>query len=59
MSPQLTSPQTRILADHPQRPWRPVDSAARRPSRAVSRTFCAPIVRELPQRRAQREPGTW
>jgi hypothetical protein len=59
MSPQLTSPPFRILTDHPQRPWRPVDSEARRPRRTVARTFCAPVVRELPPRPAQRELGTW
>jgi hypothetical protein len=58
MSPQLnTEPR---LARHPQRPWRPVESEHRRPSRSVARTFCAPVVRELPPRAAQREPlGTW
>jgi hypothetical protein len=59
MSPQsITDP--RRLALHPQRPWRPVDTEQRRPSRSVARTFCAPVVRELPPRVAQAEAaGTW
>jgi hypothetical protein len=57
MSPQtITDPRT--LARHPQRPWRPVDYEPRRPARTVARTFCAPVVRELPQRR-ERALGTW
>jgi hypothetical protein len=57
MSPQMiTDPRT--LARHPQRPWRPVDYEPRRPARTVARTFCAPVVRELPQRR-ERALGTW
>jgi hypothetical protein len=58
MSPQLiTDPRT--LARHPQRPWRPVDSEPRRPARAAARIFCAPVVRELPQRRERAALGTW
>jgi len=53
MSPQtITEPRT--IARHPQRPWRPVESEARRPARTAVRTFCAPVVRELPPRREYR-----
>jgi len=59
MSPQLNT-DPRLLARHPQRPWRPVGYEHKRSSRAIARTFCAPVVRELPPRVAQREPlGTW
>jgi hypothetical protein len=59
MSPQLNT-DPRSLARHPQRPWRPVEIQPRRQSRAVERTFCAPVVREIPPRVAQRDPlGTW
>ena len=48
------------LARHPQRPWRPVESEPRRPVLAAARTFCAPVVRELPPRRDPRAAlGTW
>jgi hypothetical protein len=59
MSPQpITDP--RPLARHPQRPWRAVESEPRRPARAASRTYCAPVVRELPPRRDYRAAlGTW
>jgi hypothetical protein len=59
MIPQtLTDPRT--LARHPQRPWRPVESAPRHPARAAARTFCAPVVRELPPRADYRAAlGTW
>jgi len=59
MSPQpITEPRT--FARHPQRPWRRVESEPRRPARATARTFCAPLVRELPPRSELRGPlGTW
>jgi hypothetical protein len=47
-------PEPRPLARHTQRPWRPVESAPRRRSRTVVRTFAAPVVRELPPRREPR-----
>jgi len=58
------SPQPNItlqpLARHPQRPWRPVEAEPRRPARTAARTFCAPVVRELPPRREYRAAlGTW
>ena len=57
MSPKLNSAP---LARHPQRPWRPIESSPRRPQHIAERKFCAPVVRELPLRGAQREPaGTW
>jgi hypothetical protein len=59
MSPQPITEQ-RPLASHPQRPWRPVESQPRHPAPGAARTFCSPVVRELPPRTAQREPaGTW
>jgi len=59
MSPQLNT-EPRLLARHPQRPWRAVEIPPQRQSRAVARTFRAPVVRELPPRVVQREPlGTW
>ena len=59
MSPQpITEP--RPLARHPQRPWRPVEHEPRRPARTAVRTYCAPVVRELPPRREYRAAlGTW
>ena len=59
MSPQLnTSP--RPLARHPQRPWRSVEHEPQRPAHMAVRTYCAPVVRELPQRREYRAAtGTW
>jgi hypothetical protein len=58
MSPITTDP--RFLARHPQRPWRAVASAPRPHPHAVARTYATAVVRELPPRRAQREPeGTW
>jgi hypothetical protein len=53
------SPQTIIDPRTPQRPWRPVDSTPRRPTRVADRTFCAPVVRELPPRRERVALGTW
>jgi hypothetical protein len=59
MSPQLII-DPRPLARHPQRPWRSVESEPRRPARAAERTYCAPVVRELPPRRDFRAAlGTW
>jgi hypothetical protein len=58
MSPQ-TIIDPRTLAPHPQRPWRPVDSTPRRPAHVAHRTFCAPLVRELPQQRERAAFGTW
>jgi hypothetical protein len=59
MSPQpITEP--RLLARHPQRPWRPVGHEPQRPARTTARTFCAPVVRELPPRREHRAAsGGW
>jgi hypothetical protein len=58
MSATLIEP--RPLASHPQRPWRPVGQPPRRAFRTTDRAFAAPVVRELPPRRARREPlGTW
>jgi hypothetical protein len=60
MSPQTITAEPRLLARHPQRPWRRVESAPRRPSHAVARTYAAAVVRELEPRRERREPlGTW
>ncbi len=59
MSPQLIT-EPRPIASHPQRPWRPVESEPRRRARAAVRTFCTPVVRELPPRREHRAAlGTW
>jgi hypothetical protein len=59
MSPQSIIDPHR-LARHPQRPWRPVESEPRQPARAVVRSHCAPLVRELPPRREYRAAlGTW
>ncbi len=59
MSPQ-TITEPRRLAAHPQRPWRPVESAPRQPARTAGRTYCVPVVRELPPRREFRAAlGTW
>jgi len=59
MIPHLNSdPQP--FARHPQRPWRPVETEARRPARTAARTYCAPVVRELPpQREYHAALGTW
>ena len=59
MSPQtITDP--RQLARHPQRPWRRVESEPRTPVPAAARSFCRPVVRELPPRREYRAVlGTW
>jgi hypothetical protein len=60
MSPHLIPTEPRPLAAHPQRPWRRVESRPQRPAHTVARTYAAAVVRELPPRRAQREPlGTW
>ena len=60
MSPQPTYTQQRTMDHHPQRPWRPVEAAPRHPGRFVARSYAAAVVRELPPRSAQREPGgTW
>ena len=59
MSPQ-TITETHSLPRHPQRPWRPVESEPRRPARMAARSYCAPVVRELPPRREYRAAtGTW
>jgi hypothetical protein len=59
MSPS-TIIEPRPLAGHPQRPWRSVETPPRRALRTTARAFSAPTVRELPPRRARREPlGTW
>ena len=59
MSPQQIT-DSRTLARHPQRPWRPVESEPKRPASTAVRTFCAPVVRELPPRREYRVAlGTW
>ena len=59
MSPQLhTDPH--IRSPHPQRPWRRVEHDPRSPARTTARTYCAPVVRELPPRRDYRAgTGTW
>jgi hypothetical protein len=50
----------RPLADHPQRPWRRVESQPRRPSRIAEHRFATPLVRELPPRRELRSTaGAW
>jgi hypothetical protein len=52
--------ESRPLARHAQRPWRRVESEARRPDRVVEHRFAAPTVRELPPRRELRTAaGTW
>jgi len=56
MSLQPTT-EPRPLARHPQRPWRRVEPEPRRPARAAPRTFCVPVVRELPPRFAQPDAG--
>jgi len=54
------NPEPPRLARHPQRPWRPVDPAPRKPRRSVEHRFAAPLVRELPPRRELRAAaGTW
>ena len=59
MSPSTIN-ESRPLSSHPQRPWRAVEQSPRRMSRTAERTFCAPVVRELPPPRAPREPvDTW
>jgi hypothetical protein len=59
MSPQ-TITDSRTLARHPQRPWRPVESEPRHPVPAAARSLCTPVVHELPPRREYRAAlGTW
>ena len=59
MSPQLiTQPNTRRLDS--QRPWRPVEHRPRQVAGETARTYCAPVVRELPPRREHRGGlGAW
>ena len=53
-------PNTKTLAPHPQRPWRRVESEPRRPARTAARTYCTPVVRELPPRHEYRAAlGAW
>jgi hypothetical protein len=58
MSPNFL-PQPRVLAAHPQRPWRPAEPAPRHPRRSAIRTFAVPVVRELPPRQPLASPDTW
>ena len=53
----VTDPRT--VARHPRKPWLPVASKPKQPLRAAFRTFCTPVVRELPQRREYGAPGVW
>jgi hypothetical protein len=53
-------PEPRLLARHPQRPWRPVESPPAQRRRLAAHRFATPIVRELPPRRELRAaPATW
>jgi hypothetical protein len=54
MTTTSTVPEPRPLAQHPQRPWRRVESRPRRPDRVAEHRFAAPVVRELPPRRELR-----
>lgn len=52
--------ELRPISAHPQRPWRAIEQSPRRMARTAAHRFSAPVVRELPPRRAPREPvGTW